>query len=68
VLGGSPSFAPVVFTEDNHAGIVGVRLSKVSGGVQSYFGPVYFTDAYDAPVAEHTDPAPTPPATGIPSA
>ena len=42
-------------------------MTKVSGGVQSYFGPTYETDAAGGPVKEYTDAPVTPPANGVPT-
>jgi branched-chain amino acid transport system substrate-binding protein len=59
---------PYRFSKDNHSGIGGMRMGKISGGVQAAFGPVVETDQADGPVKEYTEAAATPPANGIPTA
>jgi branched-chain amino acid transport system substrate-binding protein len=61
-----PGLVPVLYSSGSHAGYSGVRLSKVTGGVQSYFGPVFTSDAETGPVKEYTEKAVAPPADGIP--
>jgi hypothetical protein len=63
-----PGVVPFNYSATSHAGYAGVRLSKVTGGVQDYFGPAYVTDGGSAPVTEYTEAAVTPPESGIPSA
>jgi ABC-type branched-subunit amino acid transport system substrate-binding protein len=63
-----PGFVPVGYSSTSHAGYTGVRLSKVTNGVQAYFGSAYTTDQFDAPVKEYTGAAVAPPANGIPTA
>ncbi|RKN39617.1 ABC transporter substrate-binding protein [Micromonospora endolithica] len=63
-----PGLAPLRFSATDHSGYGGQRLNRVSGGVQSYFGPTYETDEGDGAVREFTaQPAP-PPANGVPTA
>jgi len=62
-----PGLTPVLYSSSSHAGYSGARLSRVSAGVQDYFGPVYTSDAESGEVKEFTDPATTPPADGIPT-
>jgi hypothetical protein len=63
-----PGLVPLGYSKTSHSGYMGVRLSKVTNGVQDYFGPAYTTDAADAPVKEYTEAPATPPANGIPPA
>ncbi|MEU0548476.1 ABC transporter substrate-binding protein [Micromonospora sp. NPDC005979] len=63
-----PGLAPLRFAADDHSGYGGQRLSRVSGGVQSYFGPTYETDERDGPVKEYTAAPVAPPANGVPTA
>ncbi len=63
-----PSVAPLRFSATDHSGYGGGRLSRVSGGVQGYFGPTYETDEEDGPVNEYSAPPVAPPANGVPSA
>ncbi|MEV4198418.1 ABC transporter substrate-binding protein [Micromonospora globbae] len=62
-----PGLAPLRFSATDHSGYGGERLTRVSGGVQSYFGPAYETDEGDGPVNEYTAPAVAPPANGVPT-
>jgi branched-chain amino acid transport system substrate-binding protein len=62
-----PGIVPFAYSATSHAGYSGVRLSKVTGGVQAYFGPAYTTDAADAPVKEYTEAPSVPPTNGIPT-
>jgi ABC-type branched-subunit amino acid transport system substrate-binding protein len=62
-----PGLVPLGFSATSHAGYSGGRMSKVTNGVQSYFGPAYVTDAGSAAVTEYTEPAATPPSDGIPT-
>ncbi|MCM0677063.1 ABC transporter substrate-binding protein [Micromonospora phytophila] len=63
-----PGLAPLRFSATDHSGYGGQRLTRVSGGVQSYFGPTYETDEGDGPVQEYTAAPATPPANGVPTA
>jgi branched-chain amino acid transport system substrate-binding protein len=62
-----PGLAPLRFSTTDHSGYGGARLTKVTGGVQSYFGPTYETDETDGPVNEYITPPVAPPANGIPT-
>ncbi|MEW2379469.1 ABC transporter substrate-binding protein [Micromonospora sp. NPDC047812] len=63
-----PGLAPLRYSDTDHSGYGGQRLTRVSGGTQAYFGPTYETDEGDGPVREHTAPPVTPPANGVPTA
>ncbi|MEU8229413.1 ABC transporter substrate-binding protein [Actinoplanes sp. NPDC048967] len=63
-----PGFAPLRFSADDHSGYGGMRLSKVQGGKQAYFGETFETDEADGPVAAYPTPPAAPPANGIPAA
>lgn len=63
-----PGLVPLQYSKTNHGGYFGVRIGKVTNGVQDYIGPIYQTDPGDGPVTEHTGPQAEPPAKGIPSA
>ncbi len=63
-----PGFVPLRFSDKDHSGYGGMRLSKVSGGKQTYFGTPYETDEADGPVQEYPAPPAAPPANGIPAA
>jgi hypothetical protein len=62
-----PGLVPFGFSPTSHAGYGGGRMSRVTNGVQDYFGPAYVTDAGVAPVTEYTEPAAVPPPDGIPT-
>ncbi|NBE84062.1 ABC transporter substrate-binding protein [Micromonospora rubida] len=62
-----PGLAPLRFSATDHSGYGGARLSQVSGGKQSYFGPAYETDEGDGPVKEYAVTPATPPANGVPT-
>jgi hypothetical protein len=62
-----PGLVPFGYSTTSHAGYGGGRMSKVTNGVQSYFGPAFVTDAGSAAVTEYTEPAATPPPDGIPA-
>jgi ABC-type branched-subunit amino acid transport system substrate-binding protein len=63
-----PAVAPLRFSPDDHSGYGGERMTRVSGGVQEYFGPAYETDEADGPVNEYSVAPEPPPADGIPTA
>ncbi len=62
-----PGIVPFAYSVTSHAGYTGVRMGKVTGGVQDYFGPAYVTDAGSAPITEYTDAPAIPPSNGVPS-
>jgi ABC-type branched-subunit amino acid transport system substrate-binding protein len=63
-----PGLAPLRFSPDDHSGYGGMKLSKVSGGKQTYFGETLETDEADGPVAPYTTAPAAPPANGVPAA
>jgi branched-chain amino acid transport system substrate-binding protein len=63
-----PGIVPLQLSKSNHSGYGGLQMAKISGGVQTSFGPVYTTDDGDGTVKEYTEKPATPPAKGIPSA
>jgi len=62
-----PGLGKLRFSEDDHSGYGGVRMAKVSGKSQDYFGPTYATDDGDTPVEEYTEEPTQPPADTIPA-
>lgn len=62
-----PGLAPLRYSETDHSGYGGQRMTRVSGGVQGYFGPTYETDEGDGPVREYTVPRAAPPSNGVPT-
>ncbi|KOX09890.1 ABC transporter substrate-binding protein [Micromonospora profundi] len=62
-----PGLAPLRFSDKDHSGYGGQRLTRVSGGAQSYFGPTYETDEEDGPVTEFSTAPVAPPANGVPT-
>ncbi|MFC7546821.1 ABC transporter substrate-binding protein [Plantactinospora sp. GCM10030261] len=63
-----PGLAPLRFSATDHSGYGGHRLSRVTAGVQTYFGPTFETDEGDGPVSEYSAPPVAPPSNGIPTA
>nr|MDT0660457.1 ABC transporter substrate-binding protein [Micromonospora sp. DSM 115978] len=63
-----PAVAPLRFSQTDHSGYGGERMTRVSGGVQEYFGPSYETDEEGGPVNEYPAAAEAPPPDGIPTA
>jgi len=59
---GGPGLVPLLYSKTSHAGYAGVRLSKVTGTTQAYFGPAYTTTSGDDPVTPYTGTAAAPPA------
>lgn len=62
-----PGLVPFAFSPTSHAGYSGVRMSKVTNGVQGYFGPAYVSDAGLAAVQEYPEGPVAPPEGGVPS-
>ena len=62
-----PGWVPVRFSADDHSGYGGGQMTKVTGGTQEYFGPIYVTDDGDSPVEEYDGERPDPPEDGIPT-
>ncbi len=62
-----PGLVPFAYSPTSHAGYSGVRMSKVTNGVQAYFGPAYVSDAGSATVTEYTEGPIAPPEGGVPS-
>ncbi|MEV4704034.1 ABC transporter substrate-binding protein [Actinoplanes sp. NPDC049316] len=63
-----PGMAPLRFSKTDHSGYGGMRLSRVQGGKQAYFGTVYETDDGDGAVQPYTAAPAAPPSNGIPAA
>ncbi len=63
-----PGLAALRFSKTDHSGYGGLRMSRVQGGKQLLFGPVYTTDDGTGPVTEVTGTPTSPPANGIPAA
>jgi branched-chain amino acid transport system substrate-binding protein len=61
-------FAPLVFSKTNHGGYQGARMSKVTNGVQAFFGNTRQTDDKNGAVSDYTAAAVSPPSNMIPSA
>jgi branched-chain amino acid transport system substrate-binding protein len=61
-------FAPLVFSKTNHGGYQGARMSKITNGVQAFFGNTRQTDDKNGPVTDYTAAAVNPPSNMIPSA
>jgi len=63
-----PGLAPLRFAKGDHSGYGGLRMVKITAGVQDFFGPTYETDEADGPVKEYSESPAQPPANGIPTA
>lgn len=61
-----PGLTPFRYADGDHSGYSGLQLTRVSGGRQAAFGPVYTTDDDAAPVTESAGRPEPPPAGGIP--
>jgi ABC-type branched-subunit amino acid transport system substrate-binding protein len=61
-------FAPIVYSPTNHGGYQGARMTKVTNGVQAFFGNTRETDDKNGPVKDYTATATNPPADMIPTA
>ncbi|MEH0934532.1 ABC transporter substrate-binding protein [Micromonospora psammae] len=62
-----PGLTPFRYADKVHAGYSGVRMNRVTNGVQSYFGPTWTTDDADGAVKEFTEAPSAPPADAIPT-
>jgi branched-chain amino acid transport system substrate-binding protein len=63
-----PGLVPLRFAKGIHSGYGGLRMVKITAGVQDFFGPTYETDDADGAVKEYTETPAQPPANGIPTA
>ena len=63
-----PGLAPLRFSDGDHSGYGGQRLTRVENGTQRYFGPTYQTDEGDGPVTVYEATPPAPPPNGVPAA
>lgn len=61
-------FAPLVYSPTNHGGYQGARMSKVTNGVQAFFGNTRTTDDKNGAITDYTAAAANPPADMIPTA
>jgi branched-chain amino acid transport system substrate-binding protein len=61
-----PGLVPLRFAKNDHSGYGGLQILRVSGGRQTYTGPVYVTDDGSGPVRPYADGAATPPPDTIP--
>ncbi|GAA1202038.1 ABC transporter substrate-binding protein [Pseudonocardia alaniniphila] len=62
-----PWMAPFRFSDDRHAGISGVEVTRIKGGATESLTPVLVTDNGDGPITESTQQETAPPANGIPT-
>jgi branched-chain amino acid transport system substrate-binding protein len=63
-----PGIVPLQYTKSEHAGYTGLRMGKITGGKQDYFGPTYTSDRGDGAVKEFSESQPAPPDNGVPPA
>jgi ABC-type branched-subunit amino acid transport system substrate-binding protein len=61
-------FAPIVYSPTNHGGYQGARMTKVTNGVQAFFGNTRTTDDKNGAITDYTATATNPPADMIPTA
>jgi branched-chain amino acid transport system substrate-binding protein len=61
-------FAPLVFSKTNHGGYQGARMTKITNGVQAFFGNTRQTDDKNGPITDYTAAAVAPPTDMIPTA
>jgi branched-chain amino acid transport system substrate-binding protein len=61
-----PWTAPFRYSAERHAGINGVQVARITGGITENLTPVQVTDNGDAPITESTTQPSAPPADGIP--
>ncbi|MBW0105549.1 ABC transporter substrate-binding protein [Pseudonocardia sp. KRD291] len=61
-----PWLAPYRYSAQSHAGISGVKVSRIAGAGTQDLTPVQVTDNGDAPITPYPGPANTPPPNGIP--
>lgn len=61
-----PWLAPYRFSEQSHAGISGVKMSRIAGAGTEDLTPVQVTDNGEAPITAYQGPPSTPPPNGIP--
>jgi hypothetical protein len=59
---GGPGLVPLLYSKTSHAGYGGVQLTKVTNGVQAYFGTPYVTDSGDGAVQPYNGTPAAPPA------
>jgi ABC-type branched-subunit amino acid transport system substrate-binding protein len=67
-LNRGPGLAPLTYSPTNHTGYSGVRMTRVTSGVQAAFGDVYTTDPGSGSIVAAAASAETPPPDGIPKA
>jgi ABC-type branched-subunit amino acid transport system substrate-binding protein len=63
-----PGLVPLRFSAQDHSGYAGEQLTKLTGGVATYFGTPYTTDDADGAVTAYQGAAAAPPQNGIPAA
>jgi ABC-type branched-subunit amino acid transport system substrate-binding protein len=61
-------FAPLVYSPTNHGGYQGARMTKVTNGVQAFFGPTRTTDDKNGPVTDYNATSVNPAADMFPQA
>jgi branched-chain amino acid transport system substrate-binding protein len=61
-------FAPLVYSATNHGGYQGARMTKVTNGVQAFFGNTRTTDDKSGPIQDYTAASTNPPPDMIPTA
>ena len=63
-----PGMVPLRYSKTDHSGYGGMRLTRITGTNQAYFGTAYQTDDGAGPVQPYSAAPPAPPPSGIPAA
>jgi branched-chain amino acid transport system substrate-binding protein len=69
-VGGSlqgPAFVPYRYSATSHAGMSGVKVTRIQGTSMQDLTPVYVTDNGSTPITQYNQPQATPPPNGIPN-
>lgn len=62
-----PGLAPFRYSDDSHAGMSGVKVSRLTGTSTEKLSPVFVTDNGKAEITEYAGENPGPPPNGIPN-
>lgn len=62
-----PAFVPYRYSATSHAGMSGVKVTRIHGTALDDLSPVLVTDNGSAPITENTQPPSVPPQNGIPN-
>jgi branched-chain amino acid transport system substrate-binding protein len=62
-----PAFVPYRYSANSHAGMGGVKITRIQGTGLEDLSPVFVTDNDSAPINQETQPQAAPPPNGIPN-